>query len=308
VDTLDSGLWLYDFVAANTDGEVHRISEFLLSRQTEFQQVCIYRSPSFGKILTLDGRVQSLELDEFIYHEALVHPAMLCVPNAGKVLVIGGGEGACLRELLRYDGVEKAVMVDIDKELVEICREHLPTWHLGAFDDPRVRLHFQDARKFVQETDERFDVIVVDLSEPAPGSPAYFLFTVEFYRMLAGILTTGGVVAFQSDSPTIHASRTWSVTVNTVKNVFPHVMPYVCTVPGFGSKWGFTLASPNRFPPLTREQVDNSLAQRLNPDELRYYDGITHTRLFALPKYIRKFIAEETLMFTDDNPPVVQWS
>ena len=305
--SLDSSLWLYDFVSASTDAQVHAVSEVLVSRKTEYQQVCIYRSPSFGKILTLDGRVQSLELDEFIYHEAFVHPAVAWCEKPRRALIIGGGEGACLRELLRYPDIAEVVMVDIDGELIDIAREHLPTWHQGAFDDPRSRLCFQDARKWVQKTDETFDVIVVDLSEPAPGTPAYFLFTVEFYRMLDKILAPEGVITFQSDAPAIQKPDTWAVTVNSVRQVFRHVVPLVCTVPGFGSNWAFTVAGRRPFEPLTSAEVDARLKQRLKPDELRYYDGTTHQRLLALPKYLRALLAHEARFFSDANPPKVGW-
>jgi len=303
----ESSLWLYDFVSADTDGQVHQVERMVVSAQTRFQKVDIYQTPRFGKILTLDNRVQSLELDEFIYHEAFIHPAMVAHPAPRSVFVIGGGEGACLRELLRHNTVRRALMVDIDGELVEFCRQHLPTWHQGAFDDPRSELRFEDARKYVAGTGEKFDVIIVDLSEPAVDSPAYFLFTVEFYHMLDKVLAPGGRIVFQSDAPAIHASGIWSTTVNTVRQVFPHVLPYVVTIPGFGSEWGFTLASREPFPPMSAEQVDSVLAARMPAGSLRFYDGITHQRIVSLPLYMRRKLAAETRFYSDANPPAVEW-
>jgi spermidine synthase len=304
VGSLDWNLLLYDFVSAPSDGQVHRIEGSILSRQTRFQKVDIYQSEGFGKILTLDNRVQSLERDEFVYHEAFIHPAMVHCREPKRVLVIGGGEGACLREVLRHSTVEQAVMVDIDGELVELCRKHLPTWHQGAFDSPRVKFLAQDAKDYVQECRERFDVVIVDLSEPTPGTPAYFLFTVEFYQLLARVLQDGAVVTFQSDAPALHAPAIWSITVNTIRQVFPYTRPYVCTVPGFGSEWGFTLASFSPLQEMDAAQVDDVLAQRTAADKLRFYDGATHERLFRLPKYMRQWLADETRSFTLDNPPL----
>lgn len=303
----DSHLWLYDFVAADTDGMVHQIMETVLTRKTEFQLVNVLSTPRFGKILTLDGRVQSLEMDEFVYHESLCHPALVCCPEPKKALVIGGGEGACLREILRHKTITDAVMVDIDGELIGICKEHLPTYHQGAFDHPKTRLYFQDAAKFVRETTEKFDVVIVDLSEPSPGTPAYYLFTTEFYTDLSKILAPNAVVAFQSDAAAIHAPSLWTTTVNTIRTAFPHVRPYVTTIPGFGSEWGFALASHAPIPELNVAQVNAVLEKRLDPSSLRFYDGETHQRLFSLPKYMRTLLDNESRVFRLDSPPVVEW-
>jgi len=307
VPLFDSHLWLYDFVASDTDGMVHQISETILTRKTEFQNVTVLATPRFGKILTLDGRVQSLEMDEFVYHESLVHPAMVACAEPRKALVIGGGEGACLREILRHKCVTDAVMVDIDGELVSICKEHLPTYHQGAFDHPKTRLYVQDAAKFVKESQEQFDVVIVDLSEPSPGTPAYYLFTTEFYQDLTRILAPGAVVGFQSDAAAIHAPSLWTTTVNTIRQVFPHVRPYVTTIPGFGSEWGYALAAHAPLPELDVARVDAILEKRVDTSLLRFYDGQTHQRLFCLPKYMRTLLDNESRVFRLDSPPVVEW-
>lgn len=305
---LDSHLWLYDFVSADTDAAVHCIDELVASFQTRFQKVQLMRSAGFGLVLTLDGRVQSLERDEFIYHEALVQPAMTACPEPKDVLVIGGGEGACLREALKHSCVKTVTMVDIDRELVEFCKTHLPTWHQGAFGDPRVRLFYEDAIAWVKNTPDRFDVIIVDLSEPAPDSPSYYLFTAEFYEQLKRLLNTHGTMAIQSDAPALHASDVWSTTTNTARQVFAHTNSYVAMIPGFGSQWGFTLCSMQPLDPLPPHKVDSVLAHRMDPDRLLYYDGLTHQRMFSLPKHLRLILDRETRVFRFDNPPNVQWS
>ncbi|MGH9204623.1 MAG: methyltransferase domain-containing protein, partial [Vicinamibacterales bacterium] len=160
-----TGVWFYD---RYTPAEVHahRAGRIIARTKTKFQDVAIQEFEHLGRVLILDGKIQSAEVDEYIYHELLVHPAMLAHPKPRRVLLCGGGEGAPLREILRHPSVESVVMVDIDAELVALCREHLPAWHAKAFDDRRVRVLHADARAFVERTDERFDVIVNDITDP----------------------------------------------------------------------------------------------------------------------------------------------
>jgi len=157
------------------EGHMHAIARTLVEAQTKFQHVEIFQTAAYGKTLVLDGRIQSSQVDEFIYHEALVHPGMLTAEAAPRsALVIGGGEGATLREILRYPAVTRAVMVDIDQEVVELCKSHLPEMHRGAFDDPRTEVRHEDARAYLEQTKDRFDMITVDLDdvpEARVGSP-----------------------------------------------------------------------------------------------------------------------------------------
>src|SRR6266481_8068312 len=158
--------WFFE-TTTPVEGHMHAIVRTLVEARTKFQQVEIMETASYGKCLVLDGRIQSSEADEFVYHEALVHPGLLAVDlPPTPVLVIGGGEGATLRETLKCPSVQRAVMVDIDDEVVALCRQHLPEMHRGAFDDPRTELRHEDARAYLERTDERFDLIIVDLVEP----------------------------------------------------------------------------------------------------------------------------------------------
>jgi len=159
----------------------------------------IINTGSFGVCLVLDGKIQSSETDEFIYHEALVHPAMLTHPRPEKVFIAGGGEGATLREVLAHKTVRKAVMVDIDEEVVGLCRRYLPAWHQNSFDDPRAEIHFADARRYLEETDEKFDVIIIDLVDPLEQGPARLLYTREFYGIAKQKLGPGGIMSVQSE-------------------------------------------------------------------------------------------------------------
>src|SRR4030042_3664010 len=158
----ENSVWLHDKVSPDLV-QIHSIKQVLYSGRTEFQSVDIVDSAEFGTCLVLDGKIQSSECDEFIYHEALVHPAMLSHPNPETAFIAGGGEGATLREVLCHKSLKKVVMVDIDQQVVEICRRSLPTIHQNSFDDPRAEIRFTDARKYLEETNNTFDVIIIDL-------------------------------------------------------------------------------------------------------------------------------------------------
>jgi spermidine synthase len=175
--------WFIEYTSPE-EGHLHGIRMIHYASQTRFQRMEIMESGSYGRCLVLDGKMQSSIIDEFIYHEGLVHPAMLTHPNPKRVFIVGGGEGATLREVLRHKSVEYCMMVDIDREVVEKSKELLPEWHRGAFDDPRTDLRFMDARKYLEETQDSYDVIIIDISEPVEEGPAYLLFTREFYEIV----------------------------------------------------------------------------------------------------------------------------
>jgi spermidine synthase len=219
-----------------------RRERVVASGRTGFQTFEIFENRLWGRMLILDGRLQSAEVDEFIYHEALVQPAMLAHPDPQRVLVMGGGEGATLREVLRHPGVTRAVMVDIDAELVGICQEWLPSFHAGAFDDPRTELVFADGRGWLAaQPDGLLDVIILDLPEPLEGGPALQLFTREMYELALSKLASGGVVAVQSGSAGLQG-RLMADIHATLGAVFPRVVAYTAFVPSFMDLYGFQVA------------------------------------------------------------------
>jgi spermidine synthase len=225
----------------------YKKQETLVSGKTSFQDYEIFISRSWGKVLILDGRLQCAQADEFIYHEALVHPAMLAHPDPRRVLVVGGGEGATLREVLRHPGVKTAVMVDLDRELVEVCREWLPEFHHGAFDDPRTELVFADGRTWLAARgDGSFDVIILDLPEPLEEGPALMLFTAEFYALVRSKLAAGGLAALQSGAAGPRC-RLLPDLNRTLKGVFSRVAAYTAYIPSFMDLFGFHLAGDEGF-------------------------------------------------------------
>jgi len=253
--------------------------------------------------LVLDGKTQSTEKDEFIYHEALVHPTMLSHPCPKRIFIGGGGEGATAREVLRYKSVERVVMVDIDKEVVSACQKYLPNHHQGSFDDERIEVIFEDALEFLLSSDELFDVAIIDVPDPLESGPAHKVFTTEFYRVLIKRLTSNGVMVSQS-GPTgpDSYSECFTAVANTIQLAFPGFAAYHVFVPSFASTWGFTQGSMNLSAFKTcSEDVNTKLAHR-NVAGLKMYDGITHEGLFSLPVYLRRAMDNETRIITESEP------
>lgn len=293
--------WFFDNLSPE-EGHIHGIKKTLYAGESEFQAMQIIETGSYGKCLVLDGKMQSSEVDEFIYHEALVHPAMLTHPKPETVFIVGGGEGATLREVLRHKTVKRAVMVDIDKEVVDRCRELLPEYHQGAFDDPRVELQYLDARKYLEESNEKFDVIIIDISEPVEEGPAYLLFTEEFYNIVTERLTESGIITQQAGTIAPNSLLNYTAVNNTLCTVFPVVAPYYATIPSFGLPWGFTLASKEIDPiDISIEDIDNRIKKRIK-GSLEFYDGIAHHGIFRIPKYLREANRKQKRVIRDTEP------
>jgi spermidine synthase len=298
---IDPDKWFQDKVSRNLI-QLHSIEEVLYSGQTKFQLAQIIRSGSYGRLLVLDGKIQSSEADEFIYHEALVQPAMLTHPRPETVFIAGGGEGAVLREVLAHQTVKRAVMVDIDEEVVALCQKFLPDYSQGAFQDRRTELVHTDAREYLAKSRELFDIIIVDLPDPIEEGPAYRLYTREFYRLVRERLTAKGIITVQAGSASLNELLNLASVNKTLKSVFPIVSPYQLDVPCFGGPWGFCLASLKLDPvKLSPAEVDRRISAR-QLTHLKFYDGLTHQGIFSLPKYLREELSRQGRLITDNEP------
>ncbi len=297
----DPDKWFYDRVSRDLI-QLHSIEEVLYSGRTKFQSIEIIRTGSFGTCLVLDGKMQSSEVDEFIYHEALVQPAMITHPCPETIFIAGGGEGATLREVLSHNTVKRAVMIDIDEEVIATCKRFLPDHSQGAFEDKRTELHHVDARDYLAKCGEAFDIIIIDLPEPIEEGPAYLLYTQEFYQLARDRLTANGIISVQAGSAALTELLSFSSVNNTLKSVFPIVCPYQVDVPSFGGPWGFCLASPNLNPVLlSPTEIDSRISDR-SLNGLRFYDGLSHQGMFSLPKYLRTELSQQTTLITDNEP------
>ncbi|MCJ2541388.1 fused MFS/spermidine synthase [Thermostichus vulcanus] len=305
-------LWIQEY-STPWDGSVRGITRILAYRRTPFQEMLIVETGAYGKGLVLDGRWQSTTADEFLYHEALVHPALLQVVQGGgipkRILVLGGAEGATVREVLRWRSVEQVVMVDIDGEVVEACREHLPEMHQGALEDARVQVVIADALEFLHHTGPIWDVILSDLSDPIESGPAYRLFTQEFFRQIRSKLQPDGAFVVQAGPVGPVEFRQHTRIIHTLQTVFAAVQSYAIYTPTYGGPLGFALCAhqpiPSRPDP---DSIDLVLRQQLDPSRgaLRFIDGTTLLGLYQVPAHLRRAIAEETTVYTLDNPPHIE--
>jgi spermidine synthase len=302
--TPQSYKWFFE-TTTPVEGHVHAIARSLVSVQTKFQQMEILELADYGKALVLDGRIQSSQADEFIYHEALVHPGLLPHPRPERAMVIGGGEGATVREILRHRSIRRVLMVDIDQEVVEQCKRLLPEMHQGAFDDPRTEVRHEDARAFLEQTAERFDLVVVDLTEPLQEGPACLLFTKEFYALIRERLTPDGLMTMQAGMTKVGELDFFTIIARTLREVFPVVAPYQTYVSCFGTPWGFIAASKGPDPRRPgAPEVDRLIAERI-AGELGYWDGQTHVHAFALPKHVRRALDAQERVSTDRQPLIM---
>lgn len=300
----ESDRWLYENITPAI-AQRTKVEAVLYRGRSAYQSIEVLELAELGRSLVLDGKTQSTEADEFVYHEALVHPALIAHPGPRRVFIAGGGEGATLREVLRYRSVQQAVMVDIDQQVVEVCRRWLPRHHQGAFDDPRTQLRFEDAYQFLADSEERFDAAFLDLTDPIEEGPAHPLFTQEFLELVRDRLAPQGVMVLQAGPALAISYGSFTAINHTVAHVFPKAFSYIASVPSFGGQWGFALGSlgPDLVS-LSPQDVDLRLAQRV-AGEMRFYDGVTHTGMFNLPRYLRQALAREDRLITGQSPMFV---
>jgi len=251
---------LYYSQKANASDSVTREIETVMAQgQTDYQSYMFLHSPVNGVCIALDGDIQSCAADEALYHEALVHPALLLHPDPKRVLIMGGGEGATSREVLRHSSVEQVVMVDIDREFVELCNRHIPEWSGGAYTDPRHETRYEDIHAFLAEDGPRFDVVIGDLVDfPDDDSPAAAFYSPEFYAQLKSRLSADGLLATQA-GPLTPATMTHHNRVRAgLRESFGAVQSYAAIVPSFYSLWGFVVAGRSldgQAPGAIREQL-----------------------------------------------------
>ena len=296
-----SGNWFIESVYTDLNVML-KVREVFYSGSTAYQKVEVIDSELFGRSLVLDGKTQSTERDEHIYHETLVHPAMLCHPDPKQVFIGGGGEGGTLREVLCHNSVEMATMVDLDPEVVALCRQYLPNHHLGSFDDPRTNLIHEDARAYLQNTPDLYDVIILDLVDPLEGGTAALLYTQEFYALAKARLNSGGVLVTQSGPAGLLSFKECFTTIfNTLGTLFDHIKAVQVHVPAFQTLWGFTIVSDTAFPEVSEDDAELELARRLSK-KLKYLDGISYSNMHSLLKFQRDGLRTEKRINKDSDP------
>ena len=329
---IPSNCWFEEAIAPGLKVKTE-LKEMMFRQHSGFQLVEVIETTTFGRTLVLDGLTQSAELDEFCYHESLVHPAMLrsamlSGDDSGpkSVFIGGGGEMATAREVLRHKSVERLVMVDLDGMVVDVSKKYLPEWGGEAVaSDPRLQLVIGDAYQWLMETEETFDVIIMDICDPVEAGPGIVLYTKEFYEhALTRLNKPHGVLVTQSGSahsiPIIVGSSEddpacFGPIVNTLKSVFDCAVPFSTHLPSFGGDWGFTMAfnapegesaeeAENKSKDPGKGEVDALIESRIEGGEesLGFYDSTSHLRMFHLAKPLRKSLSNEKRIMTKADP------
>lgn len=260
-------------------GQLFKVDRVIYREVTEHQDLVIFENAIFGRVLALDGAIQTTERDNHIYHEMLVHVPILAHGEARNVLIVGGGDGGCLREVVRHP-IDKVTMVDLDRTVIELSKEYLPSLSNGAFDDPRLDLVIADGKAFVGETDQRFDIIIVDSTDPV--GPGEALYSPEFYAGCQRCLTSGGVMVTQNGVPLVQPDEVRD-SHRALTALFSDVSFYLVPVPSYtGGALAVGWATDDDA--LRRTGLD-SIAGRYAAAGLdtRYYSPPIHTASFALP-------------------------
>jgi spermidine synthase len=270
-------------------GQLFSVEKVYFEQQTEHQHLLIFHNAKFGRVMALDGIIQTTERDEFVYHEMLTHVPIFAHGRARKVLVIGGGDGGMLREVLRHKNVAQATLVEIDGELVDICKKFMPNHHQGAFDDPRTRIVIQDGIDFVHHCGETFDIIITDSTDPI--GPGEVLFKESYYAACRRCLTPGGILVTQNGVPFMQLDEV-RATAGNLSKVFKDWSFFSASVPTYvGGIMAFGWATDDES--LRRVPLD-ALKERYGSADLetRYYHPELHLASFVLPQYVR--VAIET--------------
>ncbi|WP_045364514.1 polyamine aminopropyltransferase [Methyloceanibacter caenitepidi] len=261
-----------------------KAGKVLFDTQTEHQQLIIFENDDFGRVMMLDGVVQVSTKDEFVYHEMMAHVPLFAHGKAKNVLIIGGGDGGVLREVLRHPEVKRATLCEIDRSVIDLCREHFPEISDGAFDNKRTRVVIADGTKFVAETDERFDAILVDSTDPI--GPGAVLFTKEFYADCKRALAPGGVLVTQNGLPFLQPSELRQ-SVGFFRDLFEDAFAYMATTPSyFGDAMSYGWASDNDdLRQFTVGEIEWRYAAA-GAFPTKYWNPRVHVAAFALPNYV----------------------
>ncbi len=283
-------MWFEESLYAEDDAKGYaqqfRVTREVYREKTEFQDLVIFDNPAFGRVLALDGVIQTTEKDEHFYHEMMAHVAIVAHGAAKNVLIIGGGDGGVLREALKHKNITPT-MVELDRSVVDMCKKYMPSLSDGAFDDPRTELIITDGIKFMAETDRKFDIIMVDSTDPI--GPGEVLFTESFYRDCHRCLTDGGILVNQNGVPSFQPEEV-TTTYRRLSPIFKDARFIVVPVPTYvGGFMTLGWASDNAE---LKDRDGEVIAKRVKEAGLgcRYYNADIHKACFALPEYISKLM------------------
>lgn len=265
----------------------YRADRVLFEEATGHQHLVIFENPTFGRMMALDGATQVSERDEFVYHEMMVHVPVFAHGQVRKLLIVGGGDGGILREAARHRGIEKITLVEIDPAVTDFAKAHLPSISAGAFDDPRLDLVFADGAEFVRNSPEKYDVVIVDSTDPV--GPGAVLFEESFYRDAKACLAEGGIIVTQNGVPFLQPAELAS-TMAKFRRLFRSARCYLATIPTYvggamAMGWG---TDDERLNAVDAETLTKRF--RAAGFSTRYYTPAVHKAAFALPAFIEEIV------------------
>ena len=279
-------------------GFYYEVGDVLYRKKTRYQEIKVVHTKEFGKVLLLDGIIQVSERDEFIYHEMLVHGGMLTHANPQSILVIGGGDGGANREVLKHPSVKQLVQVDLDDEVIAVCKKHFDFICQGSFEDPRVDLHIKDGRAFLKDTQALYDVIIMDMTDPV--GPSRALYTVEFFRLVKKALSRKGVFCMHISSP-ITRPVAFGRIHKTLSHVFTNVNALYHYIHMYGTLWSIGVASDHydlrQFSVATLRR--RLLQRNLTHLRLMQAEGL-HAMLRGHP-YLDVLLKKKAILIRDAN-------
>jgi len=272
-------IWFTEYWTENV-GLTFKVKE-VKKIKSKYQEIAILDTVEFGKMLVLDGLVQTTERDEFIYHEMIAHPVMLIHPNPEKILVIGGGDGGTIREILKHSSVKEAHLCEIDEKVIFAAETYLPSISY-ALKDPKVKIFIEDGSEFLEEKKNYYDVIIMDSSDPVGASEN--LFKEEFYRKVKGALKENGVMVAQTESPILQEEY-FKRAVSEISKVFKNFEVYLAYIPTYPSgMWSFTIAT-NNLDLYNKENIN-----RLQNIETKYFNADIFNGLYILPTFVKNLV------------------
>ena len=279
-------MWFSEFHTKDVKHSL-RVTRHLYAKKSDYQQIDIFETPEFGRVLVLDGNVMLTERDEFIYDEMITHVPMAVHPNIRDILVIGAGDGGVVRELTRYDRVRRIDLVEMDPQVVEACREFLPG-NACRMDDRRVHIHFENALRFIRSREAAYDLIIVDSTDPF--GPSEGLFTREFYGSCFNALREDGIMVNQQGSPFYaEDAEAMQRSHKPIVSTFPISKVYQAHIPTYAAGyWLFGFAS-KKYHPINDLNAENWSALNLRT---RYYTPRLHVGAFALPAFLEDMLVE----------------
>ena len=293
----DETMYKVELLNGNS-GYFFKTNQLIFQTKTKYQNLEIYNTEDYGKILCLDNTFQTSDFDEFLYHEPLIHIPHIALKNPKSVLIIGGGDGGAIKQVLKYKSIENITVVELDEDVVKYSIQYLPQISDGAFNSNKVNLIIGDGKKYIESTNQKFDCIILDLTDPF--GPSASLYTSEFFTKIKQNLNHNGILSLHIQSPITRPLILQRI-YSTLKSVFTHVNTIFNYIPLYGTLWGFGIASNTiNIDTITSNDIKNILNQH-NINDLKFYNEKTHFALTAIPNYIQNILNQSQEIITELN-------